>query len=183
MKQERKDNNPQQEPLTEEEEKLAEQLYLEGLQYNEQFRDQATRVGIHLSFMSHPGDKIISIHFREGMSELEAFADRPVSMGKQFPRNLADDLGKLAKMLEETIQYPELSGVESIVGLCGLSPKWGGKHGFIVKKWTDNPDLVAPFDSSIAFPSSGELSRSQPLSLFIHDRKSFISEFGSKETE
>lgn len=153
---------------------FGKKLFLEGMLY-EELKQNTTKVGTHLSFMIHSGGKVVSIHFREGLEELEEYKDQPIKMMKKFLGNIREDLGQLASMLEEDSR---LFNVKEIWGLCNLSARWGKRHGFITKTWSRNRDKVAKFEQSITGkPNIDSLAISQPLSLFIHNRDSFRSEF------
>lgn len=151
-------------------------LLAEGLNYDE-IRKQAQRVGQHTSFMLHESQEIISIHFREGMDELKKMSDKPITLMRNFLKNLKGDLGELASLLKD---QAELSGVREIWGLCALSPRWGERHGFKTKVFVKDPKIVQRHESSITGkPSVGELAVDQPLHLFIHSKDSFIKVFGN----
>lgn len=153
---------------------LGKKLFLEGMLY-EGLKNNTTVVGTHLSFILHREGRAISIHFREGLEELEKYKDRPIKMMKKFLGNLREDLGELASMLEED---PKLFKVKEIWGLCNLSARWGERHGFITKIWSKNPKKITKYEQSImGKPSVGNLALNQPLYLFFHNRDSFRSEF------
>jgi len=153
---------------------LGKQLFVEGMHY-EELKQNATLVGTHLSFMLHRRGQIVSIHFREGLEELEIYKDRPIKMVKEFLGNIRGDLGQLASMLDED---PRLLNVKEIWGLCGLSTLWGERHGFTTKIWSRNLEKIAKFEQSIMEkPNLDRMALNQPLSLFIHKRDSFRLEF------
>ena len=153
---------------------LGKQLFVEGVLY-EELKQNATIVGAHLSFMLHRKGRIASIHFREGLEELEKYKDRPIKMMKEFLGNIRGDLGQLALMLDED---PRLLNVKEIWGLCNLSARWGERHGFITKTWSKSSEKIAKFEQSIMEkPNIDGMALNQPLSLFIHNRDSFKSEF------
>ena len=162
------------EKLSRKERVFGKKLFLEGIHY-EELRQNTTAVGTHLSFILHHGGRTISIHFREGLEELEKYKDRPVKMMKEFLGNLREDLGQLASMLEEN---SKLLKVKEIWGLCNLSARWGERHGFITKIWSRSPKKITKYELSImGKPSVGGLALNQPLYLFFHTRNSFRSEF------
>ncbi len=153
---------------------LGKQLFVEGMLYQE-LKQNATIVGTHLSFMLHRRGRIVSIHFREGLEELEKYKDRPIKMMKEFLGNIQEDLGQLALMLDED---PRLLNVKEIWGLCNLSARWGERHGFITKIWSRNLEKIAKFEQSIkGKPNLDRMALNQPLSLFMHKRDSFRLEF------
>ena len=162
------------EKLSRKERIFGKKLFLEGMYY-EELKQNITVVGTHLSFVLHRGGQEISIHFREGLEELEKYKDRPIKMMKKFLGNLQEDLGELASMLEED---PKLLKVKEIWGLCNLSARWGERHGFITKIWSRNPKKITKYEQSVTGrPSVGNLALNQPLYLFFHNRDSFRSEF------
>jgi hypothetical protein len=162
------------ENLSRKEKILGKQLFVEGMLYQE-LKQNATIIGTHLSFMLHRKGRIVSIHFREGLEELEKYKDRPIKMMKEFLGNIRGDLGQLALMLDED---PRLLNVKEIWGLCNLSARWGERHGFITKTWSRSSEKIAKFEQSIMEkPNIDGMALNQPLSLFIHNRDSFKSEF------
>ena len=167
--------NPERtEKLSWEEKILGNKLFLEGLHY-EEIKEYATTVGVHLSFVLHRESQIISIHFREGLEELEKYKNKPIKMMKKFLGNIQGDLRQLALMLEED---SKLLSVKEIWGLCNLSARWGERHGFITKTWSNNLKKIAKFEQSITGkPSIDNLAINQPLYLFFHNRDSFKAEF------
>ena len=153
---------------------FGKKLFIEGMLY-EELKQNATKVGTHLSFMLHSKGRVVSIHFREGLEELKEYKDQPIKMMKEFLGNIREDLGQLASMLEED---PRLFSVKEIWGLCSLSARWGERHGFITKTWSRNREKVAKFEQSITGkPNIESVALNQPLSLFLHYRDSFRSEF------
>jgi hypothetical protein len=162
------------ENLSRKEKILGKQLFVEGMLYQE-LKQNATIIGTHLSFMLHRKGRIVSIHFREGLEELEKYKDRPIKMMKEFLGNIRGDLGQLALMLDED---PRLLNVKEIWGLCNLSARWGERHGFITKTWSRSSEKIAKFEQSImGKPNIDGMALNQPLSLFIHNRDNFKSEF------
>ena len=160
--------------LSRKERELAKTLFIEGLYYDK-LKQNAIVVGSHLSFMLHHEGQIISIHFREGLERLKKYKDEPIQMMKKFLGNIQDDLGQLASMLKED---PQLISVKEIWGLCNLSARWGERHGFITKVWSNNPKKIAVFEQSITGkPQVANFEINQPLSLFFHNKDTFRSEF------
>lgn len=178
MMKERETSFGETEKLSCKERMLGKKLYHEGMSY-EKLKQNATTVGTHLSFILLREGRAISIHFREGLEELEKYKGRPFKTMKKFLRNLREDLGKLASKLEEE---PRLFNVKEIWGLCNLSARWGERHGFITKIWSRNRKKVAKFEQSIVGkPDVGSLASNQPLCLFFHNRDSFRLEFLKSE--
>lgn len=171
--------SPSIDVLTIKEEILAHKLYVEGKYYREHFREQAIRVGTHLSFFVHEidGEKILSIHFREGMEELNKLVDKPTTMMKTFLRNLSSDLRLLAEMLSNPNGHPELAEIQSIAGLTHLGATWGEKHGFTTQGWSNNPNLIKPFVKSVGVDTDKSEEEGLVLTLFKHKRETFIQEF------
>lgn len=166
---------PQLDILTIKEELLAHQLYVEGKYYKEHFRGEARMVGTHLSFFIHEidGNKVLSIHFREGMEEL----NESTSPARTFLRNIGEDLRQLAEMLNNPIDHPELAGVGSIVGLSHLWAEWGKRNGFTIKKWSNDPGLIEPFVKSVGSNAARSDKKGIVLTLFTHEKDTFIQEF------
>ena len=160
--------------LSNNEKALGDKLFFEGVLYDE-IKQNAVKVGTHLSFLIHRGGQEISIHFREGLEELNKYKNRPIKVMKKFLENIEDDLGQLASMLEKDSL---LINVEEIWGLCNLSARWGERHGFITKMWSMDVKKITKFEQSITGkPSVGKLALPQPLNLFFHRKDTFISEF------
>jgi len=154
---------------------LGQYLFIEGTHY-EELKDKAIPIGKHLSIFIHDSCGIISIHFREGLEELNKLNSKPLELMKIFFKNLKTDLNDLAVKLQNDSR---LIKINEIWGLCTLSTKWGERHGFETHQFIDDPDLIRAHDKTIiGAPKLDELSIPQPLSLFYHTKESFIKEFG-----
>lgn len=154
---------------------IGQYLFIEGTHY-EELKDKAIPIGKHLSIFIHDSCGIISIHFREGLEELNKLNSKPYKLMKDFFQNLKSDLNNLAIKLQNDSKFV---GIKEVVGLCSLSAKWGERHKFTTYLWTDNQDLIRTHDKTIiGAPKLDDLTIPQPLTLFHHTRESFIHEFG-----
>jgi hypothetical protein len=110
------------------------------------------------------------------MEELKKLSDKPMTLMKTFLANLKDDLGNLAKRLEEDAA---LEGIKEIWGLCALSPRWGERYGFKTKLFEHDLSVVETHEDSIVDkPEVSDFTIDQALHLFIHKKNSFIKVFG-----
>jgi|GEM_PF-6774770 len=154
---------------------LGTRLFFEGVYY-EKRKIEAVNIGTHMAVFLHAGGRVGTIHFREGLTGLSKFEKTPVLLTKRFLTEIDHDHQKLAKAMtdSESPCYP----IEEIWGLCALSERWGRRHGYQTKTWATTKQIVDAHEVSIVGrPEVAKLARQEPLTLFFHNRKTFLDEF------
>jgi len=158
--------------------KIGWDLLAEAFQYPELVEaEEIEKVGTFTSFRLHESrvGRWISIHFRENLHLLLAIGSE-WDQGKAFITGVQKDLELLAQKLEEL----RLSDVGMVIGLSGISEKWGRKHGFTTMLFTKNKRIIRKHNRSIANNPRALKDKLNPLNLFLFPRLDFIEEF-SKE--
>jgi hypothetical protein len=151
---------------------FCEELYSEGLGYDQLSEDELDKVGVITSIKLHDypdrEGRWISLHFRES---LDPMAKDRFTWAKGFIRQIGADLNRLSKRL-----LGDLKDVEMIYGLTQVSAKWGENHGFVTKHFTEDPEIVRNHCQSITGlpPQTNDKA---PLTLFVISRDALIEEY------
>lgn len=155
---------------------FCEELYEEGLAYDELPQDEVKKLGTHTSIVLHNypdgTGRWASIHYRENLGQLAKIA-KPAARARAFLMNLSVDLHLLAERL-----LKDLRDVRMIYGLTHLSASWGNRHSFTTEEFTPDPEKIRTHRQSITgLPS--HINDQAPLTLFSIERETFIREFHS----